>query len=73
MHAKSWVVDGATVITGSPNFTVNGMENSEELLTIIRNDDYISEYLAWFERIWRIADTVERGIPLAAASGTDKT
>ena len=63
MHAKSWAVDGSTVITGSPNFTTNGMERSEEALTIIRDDGYITNYLEWFERLWRIADVVDRGAP----------
>ena len=61
MHAKSWVVDGTTALIGSPNFTANGMENSEEILTIIRNEDCISSYLDWFERLWGIAVVVDRG------------
>ena len=61
MHAKSWVVDGATALVGSPNFTVNGMENSEEILTIIRSEEYISDYLEWSERLWGIAVVVDRG------------
>ena len=70
MHAKSWVIDGTTVITGSPNFTNNGMENSEEVLTIIRNEDYITNYLEWFERLWRVAEVVDRGIPATSAATT---
>ena len=68
MHAKSWVVDGATAIVGSPNFTVNGMENSEEVLTIVRSEDYISDCLEWFERLWGIAGVVDRGIPIQSAA-----
>ena len=61
MHAKTWVIDGTTTLTGSANFTNNGMEYSEEVLTIIRHDEYITSYLEWFERIWRVAAVVERG------------
>ena len=63
MHAKSWAVDGSIALLGSANFTNNGMENSEEVLAVIRNDGYITDYLAWFERLWNIATVVTRGAP----------
>ena len=58
------------MITGSPNFTNNGMENSEEALTIIRNEEYVTTYLEWFERLWRVAEVVDRGIPATSAATT---
>ena len=63
MHAKTWAVDGSVALLGSANFTNNGMENSEEVLAVIRNDGYISDYLAWFERLWNVATVVTKGAP----------
>ena len=37
LHAKAWLVDGSTQLCGSPNFTRDGMECSEELLLIIKS------------------------------------
>ena len=68
MHAKTWVVDGTTALVGSPNFTVNGMEKSEEVLTIIRCDGYISQYMEWFEQLWGVAEEVNTGTPTPAAA-----
>ena len=68
MHAKTWVVDGTTALVGSPNFTVNGMEKSEEVLTTIRCEEYISQCLAWFEQLWGVAEEVKVGIPDSAAA-----
>ena len=68
MHVKSWVIDGATALTGSPNFSNNGIEKSEELLTIIRNEEFITGYLEWFERLWSIAEVVNVGISADAAA-----
>ena len=69
MHAKTWVIDGTTALTGSPNFTNNGMENSEEVLTVIRCDEYVTGYLEWFERLWSIAIVVDHGAPPDATAG----
>ena len=52
LHAKTWLVDGLTLIAGSANFTTNGMERSEELVTVIRDEDAATIYLEWFERLW---------------------
>ena len=60
MHAKSWVIDGSTALVGSVNFTDNGVDNSEELLMVVRHDDFITTYMEWFERIWAVASGVER-------------
>ena len=60
MHAKSWMIDGSIALIGSVNFTDNGVNHSEELLTVVRDDDFITPYMEWFERIWAIASVVER-------------
>merc|ERR1712039_774079 len=38
MHAKSWCIDGSTLVGGSPNFTSNGLEHSEELMFVFEGD-----------------------------------
>ena len=58
MHAKSWVVDGSTALVGSVNFTNNGVDRSEELLAVIRDDACISKYMEWFEGLWAVATEV---------------
>ena len=62
MHAKTWLIDGTTVLTGSPNFTNNGLDNSEETHTVIRRqDEYVTKYLEWFERLWAVSTIVTQG------------
>ena len=62
MHAKSWLIDGSALITGSPNFTHHGVESSEELMTVIRGaEDCIVKYLEWFEHLWMLAQLVPAG------------
>ena len=63
MHAKTWAVDGSVAITGSANFTNNGMLNSEEAIVVIRHPGYITSYLEWFEQLWGQGDPVTRGAP----------
>ena len=63
MHAKTWAVDGSVAITGSVNFTNNGMQNSEETMAVIRDPGYITEYLQWFEQLWSQGVPVVRGAP----------
>ena len=54
MHHKVIVIDAATVITGSYNFSKNAEErNSENLLIIKGNPDIAEAYLAEFDRIVR--------------------
>ena len=54
MHHKVIVIDAATVITGSYNFSKNAEErNSENLLIIKGNPDIAQAYLAEFDRIVR--------------------
>ena len=73
MHAKSWAIDGNTVLTGSANFTNNGIENSEELLTVVRNDEYAAKYMDWFERLWMVASEVTtEGVQAAIASSAQR-
>jgi len=45
-HNKIIVIDGATVITGSFNFTKNAEENNAENLLVIRSPDLAAKYTA---------------------------
>ena len=54
MHHKVIIIDEATVITGSYNFSKNAEErNSENLLIIKGNADIAQAYLAEFDRVTR--------------------
>ena len=55
MHAKSWCIDGSILVGGSPNFTSNGLEKSEELMFVSEVDpgeEAVTDYLEWFEGLW---------------------
>ena len=74
MHAKTCAVDGSVAITGSVNFTNNGMLYSEETMAVIRDQGYIAGYLPWFEQLWSQGAPVMRGAPeefLAARAAGD--
>ena len=63
MHAKSWCIDGTTLVGGSPNFTSNGLECSEELMFVIECDsgeNLITSYLEWFENLWSVSRELPR-------------
>jgi phosphatidylserine/phosphatidylglycerophosphate/cardiolipin synthase-like enzyme len=45
-HNKIMVIDGATVITGSFNFTKNAEENNAENLLVIRSPELAAKYAA---------------------------
>ena len=51
-HHKFCVIDGATVITGSYNWTVLGDEANHENLLIIRDAATAQKYAAQFEAVW---------------------
>ena len=64
MHAKSWLTDGSRLLTGSPNFTRNAAEHSEEILVVLRGSgaqECITKYLEWFEGLWAQAQEVHSG------------
>ena len=64
MHAKSWLIDGSTLLTGSANFTHNAAGSSEEILTVLRGpgmQECITKYLEWFEGLWALAQEVHSG------------
>jgi phosphatidylserine/phosphatidylglycerophosphate/cardiolipin synthase-like enzyme len=49
-HSKTMIIDGATVVTGSFNFTRQAESNSENLLIIKGDQRLVVEYIENFER-----------------------
>jgi len=60
MHAKTWILDGATALTGSVNLTHNGLENNKEHLFRITNPECVHDMLVSFEELWEEAQAVEQ-------------
>ena len=58
LHAKTWLCDGLVYVGGSANFTNNSLNNSQENIVIIKEDEFVTSYLAWFEGLWARAEEV---------------
>ena len=52
-HHKYCLIDGATLLTGSYNWSVSGDENNHENLVRIRHRGLARAYAGEFERVWR--------------------
>jgi phosphatidylserine/phosphatidylglycerophosphate/cardiolipin synthase-like enzyme len=52
MHHKFVVIDGATVASGSFNFTNNANWNSAENLMVFHSPDLAGQFSAEFRRVW---------------------
>jgi phosphatidylserine/phosphatidylglycerophosphate/cardiolipin synthase-like enzyme len=59
MHHKVIIVDDATVILGSYNFTASAEEDNDENLLIIRDPEVAALFLAEFGRVYEMARTAE--------------
>jgi phosphatidylserine/phosphatidylglycerophosphate/cardiolipin synthase-like enzyme len=55
MHHKAIVIDRATVILGSYNFTRSAEEKNDENILIIHDPALASQFLIEFERIYQSA------------------
>lgn len=56
MHLKAYAVDGATLRTGSANFSTSGQNVQDHELIVICDDDWSADQLeAHFERMWQAA------------------
>ena len=64
MHAKTWALDGRVYLGGSPNFTTNGLERSEEQMVIVKDEPFLASYMDWFEGLWA------QGIVVTTGRGT---
>ena len=60
MHTKTWILDEATVLTGSVNLSHGGLENNKEHLYEIRDPQVVKEVLEDFEETWQGAEIVEQ-------------
>ena len=64
MHAKSAVIDGKVVITGSMNWTSAGEGGNDENTLIFESEAMGAQYAAWFEKLWTsIPDKWLKGRP----------
>jgi phosphatidylserine/phosphatidylglycerophosphate/cardiolipin synthase-like enzyme len=61
MHHKIIILDEATVITGSYNFSANAEKRNDENTLVIQNPEIVSQFLGEFERVYSIAQTEEIG------------
>jgi phosphatidylserine/phosphatidylglycerophosphate/cardiolipin synthase-like enzyme len=52
MHDKVFIVDEATVITGSYNFTRNAEESNDENVVILHSPEIAQAYFVEWQRIW---------------------
>jgi phosphatidylserine/phosphatidylglycerophosphate/cardiolipin synthase-like enzyme len=55
MHLKAYEIDGATLRTGSANFSSSGENAQDNDLIVIRGGDSAGAFEAHFERMWRVA------------------
>jgi phosphatidylserine/phosphatidylglycerophosphate/cardiolipin synthase-like enzyme len=56
MHHKVFIIDGATVVMGSYNFTKAAEESNDENILIIHNADIAAAYFANWQRVWAEAE-----------------
>ena len=52
MHHKFAVVDGATLLTGSYNWTRGAANDNEENLVVVDDPRLVAPFLAAFEKLW---------------------
>lgn len=53
LHAKLMLIDNATVITGSHNYTQSAMTTNYELSVILEEIDNIEQFYIFFNNIWQ--------------------
>ena len=52
LHAKSWLLDNAVVLTGSVNLTSNGMSRNKEHMLRITTPSVVRSFAEDFEGLW---------------------
>ncbi len=57
LHDKVFIVDNATVLTGSYNYSASANDSNDENLVIITDPDLAQQYSAEFDRRWAEATT----------------
>ena len=58
LHAQSWVLDNAVVLTGSVNLTSNGMSRNKEHMLRITTPSVVRSYAEDFEDLWSRAEPI---------------
>ena len=58
MHAKCWIIDGHTLLSGSLNLTHGGLDHNVEHLFKITDQMVVNQALCDFERHWADAEPV---------------
>lgn len=59
MHHKFCIIDNATLLTGSANYTYNGFHKNSESIMLIDNQEAINDYLIQFELLTGILNEDE--------------
>ncbi|PDW02272.1 helicase-related protein [Candidatus Viridilinea mediisalina] len=57
-HAKAYIVEGAAVV-GSSNFTAHGLTGNTELNAVHRDLPIVSDFSAWYERMWNAPQALD--------------
>ena len=60
MHAKSWIVDGRVLVTGSCNLSHGGLEHNIEQVVRITDPTVVNAALEEYENVWQNAQEVTR-------------
>lgn len=53
MHAKALAIDRKVFISGSHNFTANAMGENVEISTLQNDEAICSQFITYFETLWR--------------------
>ncbi|XP_067859083.1 mitochondrial cardiolipin hydrolase isoform X1 [Heptranchias perlo] len=56
MHHKFALVDGSVLVTGSLNWSAQGIYGNKENVIIIKNTDIVKAFVEEFERLWNEYD-----------------
>jgi phosphatidylserine/phosphatidylglycerophosphate/cardiolipin synthase-like enzyme len=74
MHHKYVIRDGASVWTGSTNWTADSWTREENVIVTVESADLAARYLADFEQLWSLRDVQRSGkidtSPLAIGGAT---
>ena len=58
LHAKSWLLDNAVVLTGSVNLTSNGLGRNKEHMLRITTPSVVRSFAEDFESLWAMAEPI---------------
>ena len=73
MHAKAWIFDEKTVLSGSCNLTHGGFDNNVEHMFRITTPSVVTKVQAEYEKLWKIAEPVtEREIEIMMSTAEKK-